>query len=367
MTLHKRLTNERDLVRRHTNRSPALDVPRAAPDLASIIEAQLLSAESAENARTRTLQKTPPVKTVISSVTSLPSVATSPPLRVTPSTTPIPSVVSKITSVNPVVSTPSTISSSTSSTSSTSSSSTFSSPKSTSSSLPIPPVPSAGDAQNQGQSNAKGVSSGGIAAIVVVIVLLAVGLVAFFWRKIHMRRRAIKRNTWGAGLVPALGNRRDTVYGDARPSQMSETPAGNPISVFQPPSPPPASYLSTPPPVSAFTPPSIQQPINKTLPSIPPAGPTVEVAVVARTFIPTLPDELHISNGEQIHVLNAFDDGWALCTNIRGDKGVVPVECLQRFGAPAEMQLQPQSELGYGSEKAIKRLSSLTSNARGTY
>jgi len=106
------------------------------------------------------------------------------------------------------------------------------------------------------------------------------------------------------------------------------------------------------------------------MPPIPPqstADPTFEVAIVARTFIPTLPDELHISNGEQIYVLNVFDDGWALCTNIHGEKGVVPVECLQRFGAPAEMQLQPQSELGYGSEKAIKRLSSLTSNAEGTY
>jgi hypothetical protein len=49
---------------------------------------------------------------------------------------------------------------------------------------------------------------------------------------------------------------------------------------------------------------------------------------VIRTFAPTLPDELRITTGERVKILNSYDDGWALCENIGGQKGVVPLECL---------------------------------------
>ena len=55
-----------------------------------------------------------------------------------------------------------------------------------------------------------------------------------------------------------------------------------------------------------------------------------EAATVKFTFIPSLPDELSISNGEVVKVLQEFDDGWALCVNSRGLQGMVPLECLDR-------------------------------------
>jgi len=51
-------------------------------------------------------------------------------------------------------------------------------------------------------------------------------------------------------------------------------------------------------------------------------------AIVRCTYIPRLPDELSIATGETIQVNSTYDDGWALCTNERGDQGVVPMDCL---------------------------------------
>lgn len=53
-------------------------------------------------------------------------------------------------------------------------------------------------------------------------------------------------------------------------------------------------------------------------------------ATVKFTFIPSLPDELSIGNGERLGIVQEYDDGWALCVNSRGAQGMVPVECLER-------------------------------------
>jgi hypothetical protein len=53
-------------------------------------------------------------------------------------------------------------------------------------------------------------------------------------------------------------------------------------------------------------------------------------AVIQCTFIPTLPDELSIRMGEIVRVLAEYDDGWALCTNAHGERGMVPLECLDQ-------------------------------------
>jgi len=53
---------------------------------------------------------------------------------------------------------------------------------------------------------------------------------------------------------------------------------------------------------------------------------------VIRAFIPTLDDELSISPGEYVRMLNSYDDGWALCENSAGEKGMVPLECLDLTG-----------------------------------
>lgn len=65
-------------------------------------------------------------------------------------------------------------------------------------------------------------------------------------------------------------------------------------------------------------------------------------AVVKQTFIPALPDELEISTGETIRVLSEYDDGWALCVNLRGEQGMVPLECLDR-GFSSNDQLDGRS------------------------
>jgi hypothetical protein len=55
---------------------------------------------------------------------------------------------------------------------------------------------------------------------------------------------------------------------------------------------------------------------------------TMETVKVTSTFIPTLPDELGIGVGDTLRVLEKYDDGWTLCLNQRGEKGMVPLECF---------------------------------------
>lgn len=65
------------------------------------------------------------------------------------------------------------------------------------------------------------------------------------------------------------------------------------------------------------------------------ASPKVTVlyqTVVARAYVPTLPDELAISTGETLKVLQEFDDGWSECMNSGGEVGMVPLECFGRQG-----------------------------------
>lgn len=54
--------------------------------------------------------------------------------------------------------------------------------------------------------------------------------------------------------------------------------------------------------------------------------------VVARSYVPTLPDELAISTGETLKVLQEFDDGWSECMNSAGEAGMVPLECFGKQG-----------------------------------
>lgn len=69
-------------------------------------------------------------------------------------------------------------------------------------------------------------------------------------------------------------------------------------------------------------------------PPTPPSA-AAPVSVVKRTFVPSLPDELSINNGDRVRVLSAYDDGWALCEKVSsGEKGVVPQECLEMVKLP---------------------------------
>jgi hypothetical protein len=62
------------------------------------------------------------------------------------------------------------------------------------------------------------------------------------------------------------------------------------------------------------------------------------IYAVIRTYAPTLLDELRISVGDRVVVMNEFDDGWAYCEKLGdpdGAAGVVPLECLDRSRSSA--------------------------------
>jgi hypothetical protein len=81
-----------------------------------------------------------------------------------------------------------------------------------------------------------------------------------------------------------------------------------------------------------------------------------QISVVKRTFVPSLPDELSIANGETVRVLSVYDDGWALCEKMNGgDKGVVPQECLESVGKSAPGTPGGQN----GGDAGLRRNSSL--------
>lgn len=76
-----------------------------------------------------------------------------------------------------------------------------------------------------------------------------------------------------------------------------------------------------------------------------------EIYSVARTFVPTLLDELRISVGDRVIVVNEFDDGWAYCEKVGdpdGAAGVVPLECLDRgrnLASPLPLSVSPVPSL----------------------
>lgn len=233
------------------------------------------------------------------------------------------------------------------------------------------------DTASSSSTSKSGLSSGAIGAIVTLVILFVAAIVAFIVRKVYIQRREFKRSTWGAGLVPALQTKRKTIYGDEKPSfspmeQQEKSVLGVQASALKTspgfpdipklPAAPPSLYNPTLSPNSPGTSISPHQSLSPTK-----TVPKTDLAVVVRTFIPSLPDELNITTGEHIQILTSYDDGWALCSNMRNEQGVVPLECLQRAGMTTALQLQPQSEFGYGSDKATKRLSSLVPNANGTY
>lgn len=55
--------------------------------------------------------------------------------------------------------------------------------------------------------------------------------------------------------------------------------------------------------------------------------------VIRRPFVPTLEDELLVKRGDQIRVLQCFDDGWAQIEKLEtGEAGLIPVDCLREAG-----------------------------------
>lgn len=72
------------------------------------------------------------------------------------------------------------------------------------------------------------------------------------------------------------------------------------------------------------------------------------VETVCRPFVPTLPDEVAVSPGDQIHIMKSFDDGWAFAENLgTKQKGLLPVDCLRSMDEPLPAFLEAKRLEGY--------------------
>ena len=235
----------------------------------------------------------------------------------------------------------------------------------TSTSLP----PSTSPLQTTIPPPASGLSGGSIAGITIASVIVGVALIAFCVRKVYLRRRDLQRASLSGqyafegaesrreSKIPSrspgtkenpAGSRDDTQRAssispfDARGQSVYLTSSGilsptgsqpsTPIShvSYVAPAPPPASY-NNPGNIAALPTARVAAgPGTDVNTTGPPIG-IQPVATIKCSFVPTLPDELSISTGERVRVINRFDDGWALCENGGGEQGMVPQDCLEQI------------------------------------
>ena len=211
--------------------------------------------------------------------------------------------------------------------------------------------------------NRSGLSGGAIAAIVIVI-LLAMGALAFFFLRGRLiQRRTARRATWttNAWRRPAADASSEKGATEIHPISLSDigTAAGVPstrgneggaaqleVLIIPRKSPPPYIPQTGESPVTQLR--SHNSPVYSSAPSPQPSAvrtvaseSTQDVMALVRvTFVPQLPDELAITPGETVYIRTEFDDGWALCANTRGEQGMVPLECLEGGGSQfAELAL----------------------------
>lgn len=57
-----------------------------------------------------------------------------------------------------------------------------------------------------------------------------------------------------------------------------------------------------------------------------------ERETIRRPFVPTLHDELGVQPGDDVHIMQIFDDGWAFIEKFVDDtvqRGLIPIDCLR--------------------------------------
>lgn len=249
------------------------------------------------------------------------------------------------------------------------------SPTTSSSTLAPTPTPSATNAASNADAasgSSKGISGGGIAAIVTILVIAFLGVVLFFVRKMYIRKRELKRGTWGAGafakrteFIPEQGEKSyDNASGfmpgagNSPSSPFAPSAFGHDFGHQTPIAPPPMSYNNNFSPLSV-TPPSLSPGMGAAVGmERASAAPTPTDALIKCTFIPSLPDELSISTGETVRVVAEYDDGWAMCANARGEQGMVPLECLDQTRGRGSVGDIQQFQ-GQNDWRGSKRVSSL--------
>jgi hypothetical protein len=121
------------------------------------------------------------------------------------------------------------------------------------------------------------------------------------------------------------------------------------VSILSPLTPGTMPQVPTFPSPQPLTNSQLSSPIAFVHPSSP-SGAMPAMAKVKATFIPTMPDELTISIGEIVRVKKEYDDGWASCVNVKGEQGMIPLECLDKGN-------------GLAMSKKLARASSLASKS----
>jgi hypothetical protein len=159
--------------------------------------------------------------------------------------------------------------------------------------------------------------SSGLVAGIAVASVVAIFVLFFLLRRMVVGARNKKTSKWGGKMIPKIKQTSVEKSAVGYPFAFRHETANAFSSVL----PPPLAYNSDPSP----NPPSVSATLGHSTNVA-----TGRTATVCCTFIPTLPDELSISNGEIVRIVNEFDDGWSLCVNSRGEQGMVPLECLQK-------------------------------------
>lgn len=172
----------------------------------------------------------------------------------------------------------------------------------------------------------------------------------------------VSQQSFGAPTIPVAGaasmalaavSYTDPSGGELSPGYAFADAQSKALASRGVPTPPPMAYNTTPLPVAVAAAPVSPRTI--------PASLSGTNATVKFTFIPSLPDELSISNGEVVTVLQEYDDGWALCVNGRGVQGMVPLECLDN-GDPTAAAIADKYVSGGGGNgdaRNSRRASSL--------
>ncbi len=183
-----------------------------------------------------------------------------------------------------------------------------------------------------------------------ILITIALIIAFFVWRRRKAGRERRERNKWktlwNVDAVPPSGPKFGYGSGTDETALLNEKPASSHDDPFSaslgkplPPEPPVSSLsMMTPPPNTFNNPVTIYQSSPQTLQlrhegpltTTPERRPEEETARVRRGFLPSLPDELPISIGETITLITVYDDGWCLCRGDRGERGMVPLECLDR-------------------------------------
>ncbi|KAL4067805.1 hypothetical protein J3A83DRAFT_4096737 [Scleroderma citrinum] len=239
---------------------------------------------------------------------------------------------------------------------------------------------------------AGGLSGGGIAGIAVASIIVGVAFFAFCVWKIYLRPRDRQQTSlidpyaFGAGnprasksgpdfseksIANGNGAQRASTISpfEAHGQSVYVTPSAvlgssgsqpsTPIShvSYAVPALPPTSYnnpgnLATLAAARASVGPGVN--LNSAALAAGIQEPQIPVATIKCTFVPTLPDELSITTGERVRLIDRFDDGWALCENGGGEQGMVPQECLE------QITVDP----GDADWRNAKRVSSLNPDGR---